>query len=125
EIGIQVAAYVDGESVVNVVAGTLEPNGDRKVDEMTLFNVFSVSKAVAATALHLQAERGRIAYDDLVTKFWPEYGAHGKQDTTVLDVLSHRAGTPQMPEGVTPEQMCDWDYMVGQMAGLTPISEPG
>src|SRR5258707_313389 len=120
EIGVQVVAYLDGVKVVDACAGLVDPTGDRKVQSDTLFNVFSVTKAVTATALHLQAERGRIGYDDLVVKHWPEYGKHGKQKTTVRDILSHRAGVPQMPPGVTPEQMCDWDYMVAAIAELTP-----
>jgi len=30
-----------------------------------------------------------------------------------------------MPVGVTPEQMCDWDWMIAQIAALTPIAPPG
>ena len=26
------------------------------------------------------------------------------------------AGVPLMPEGVTPEKMCDWNYMTGAIA---------
>ncbi len=125
EIGVQVVAYLDGVKVADACGGVIDPASDQKVQPDTLFNVFSVTKAVTATALHIQAERGRIAYDDLVVKHWPEYGKHGKAKTTVRDILSHRAGVPQMPPGMTPEKMCDWDYMVGQIADLTPIVEPG
>jgi CubicO group peptidase (beta-lactamase class C family) len=125
EIGIQVAAYLDGECVVNVSDGLVDPASDKRVDDLTLFNVFSVVKAVTATALHIQVERGRMRYDDLVAKHWPEYGVNGKEKTTVADILAHRAGVPQMPKDVTVEQMCDWDYMISQIADLTPVRVPG
>ena len=56
------------------LGGPGDPATARKVDGDTLFNVYSVTKAVAATALHLQADRGLIDYDAPVARYWPEYG---------------------------------------------------
>lgn len=121
EIGIQVAAYLDGELVIDCWAGTADPATGRAVDGDTLFNVFSVSKALASTAVHVQAERGRLEYDMPVARYWPEFGAHGKSDITVRDVLTHHTGTPQMPPGTSPDTICDWDSTVAAIAQLTPI----
>jgi CubicO group peptidase (beta-lactamase class C family) len=125
EIGLQVAAYQNGKLVVDAWGGLADPATGRLVDGDTLFNVYSVTKAVAATALHIQADRGLLDYDAPVAQYWPEYAAHGKQKTTVRDVLTHRACIPQMPEGVTPELMCDWGWMTRAIANLTPLAEPG
>ncbi len=125
EVGVQVAAYRGGKLVVDTWGGLADPDKGRKVDGDTLFNTYSVTKAVAATALHLQAERGHIDYDAPIVKYWPEYGAHGKERTTVRDALTHRACVPQMPEGVTPEMMCDWSAMTRAIADLKPLAEPG
>ena len=125
EIGVQVAAYLDGRLVVDAWGGLADETSGLPVNGDTLFNVFSVTKAVAATALHRQAELGLVDYDAPVTRYWPEYGQAGKERTTVRDVLTHRAGIPQMPDGVTPELMCDWGWMTGAIASLTPIAPPG
>jgi CubicO group peptidase (beta-lactamase class C family) len=125
EVGVQVAAYHRGKLAVDTWGGIADPANGRVVDGDTLFNVYSVTKAVAATALHIQVDRGLIDYDAPVIRYWPEYGARGKQSTTVRDVLTHRAGVPQMPVGVTPEKMCDWDWVVRAIADLEPIAEPG
>jgi CubicO group peptidase (beta-lactamase class C family) len=125
EIGLQVAAYVDGEPVVDVWGGLADETTGRKVDGDTLFPVFSVTKAVTATALHIQAERGLVDYDTPIAHYWPEFGAHGKDKGTVRDALTHRIGIPQMPEGVTPEQMCDWEWMVQRLANTKPLFTPG
>jgi CubicO group peptidase (beta-lactamase class C family) len=125
EIGVQVAAYLDGKLVIDAWSGVADPATGRLVDGETLFNVYSVTKAVAATALHILADRGQIDYDAPVAHYWHEYGMHGKARTTVRDVLTHRACVPQMPDGVTPERMCDWDWMTAAIADLEPLAEPG
>lgn len=125
EIGVQVCAYLDGKLVVDVWGGLADPETGRAVDGETLFNVFSVTKAVVATAVHMQVERGLLAYDAPIAHYWPEYAANGKQHTTVRDALTHRACIPQMPEDVTPEEMCDWQLMATRIAALEPLAEPG
>src|SRR5258708_13921317 len=73
EIGIQVAAYLEGELVIDCWAGIADPATGRRVDAGTLFNVFSVTKAVASTAIHVQAERGYIDNDTPIAPSWPEF----------------------------------------------------
>jgi CubicO group peptidase (beta-lactamase class C family) len=125
EVGVQVAAYLDGKLVIDSFGGIADPQTGRMVDGDTLFNMYSVTKPLAATALHIQVDRGLVAYEAKVSDYWPEYGAHGKAGTTVRDVLTHRAGVPQMPDGVTPDLMCDWEWMTSRIADLTPLSPPG
>lgn len=125
EVGVQVAAYFKGEQIVDAWSGLANPATSRAVDGDTLFNVFSATKAVAATALHIQAERGLVDYDSPVARYWPEYGVNGKELVTVRDVLSHRTGTPQMPDGVTPESICNWQQTVAAIAALTPVYPVG
>jgi len=125
EIGVQVAAYLKGELVVDVWAGVADETTGRKVNGDTLFPVFSVTKAVTATALHMQAERGLVDYDKPISYYWPEFAANGKGAATVHDALTHRTGIPLMPAGVTPEQMCNWDWMIRGLAQMKPVFAPG
>ena len=125
EIGVQVAAYLNGEMVVDAWGGLADETTGRKVDGDTLFPVFSVTKAVTATALHMQAERGLIDYEKPIAHYWPEFAAQGKDKATVRDALTHRTGLPMMPEGVTPELMCNWEWMVDRLANMKPIFAPG
>ena len=125
EIGVQVAAYLDGELVVDVWGGLADETTGKEVDGDTLFPVFSVTKAVTAVALHIQAEHGLVDYATPIAHYWPEFGAHGKEKGTVYDALTHRLGVPIMPLAVTPELMCDWDWMVQRIADMHPLFEPG
>src|SRR5262249_40964851 len=103
EIGLQVAAYVEGTQVVDVWGGLADATTGRQVDADTLFPVFSVTKAVTAVALHLQAERGLVDYAMPIAHYWPAFGAHGKDKATVYDALTHRLGVPLMPPALTPQ----------------------
>ena len=125
EIGMQVVAYHNGKLAVDVWGGLADPKTGRKVDGDTLFSVYSVTKAVVATAIHMMVDRGHLDYDTPIVKWWPEYGAYGKENTTVRHVLTHRACVPQMPAGITVERMCDWDWMTNAIAQLKPLAEPG
>jgi CubicO group peptidase (beta-lactamase class C family) len=125
EVGLAFAVYKDGKLVADVLGGIADTTTGRKVDKNTLFNVFSVTKAITATALHIQAERGLVSYDAPIAKYWPEFAAHGKGKATVRDGLMHRTGIPAMPAGVTPEQMADYDWMVKAIGDLKPVFEPG
>ena len=126
EIGMQIAAYLDGVLVIDTWAGIADPQTNRPVDGDTLFNVYSVTKAVAATAVHIQAQKGLVEYDAPIARYWPEFGANGKEGATVRHALTHRLGMPQMPEGTTAESICDWDGTCRQLAAqpaLFPVGE--
>src|SRR5262249_2602758 len=90
-----------------------------------VFPVFSVSKAVTALAVHLQAERGLLDVEAPIAAYWPEYAANGKERVTIRHVLSHRGGVPELPPDVTPERVADWDWMVARLAEAEPLFEPG
>jgi CubicO group peptidase (beta-lactamase class C family) len=125
EIGIQIAAWLGEEPIVDCWSGIADPATGRRVDGDTLFNVYSVTKAVTATCVHIQAERGLIDYDAPIARYWPEFARAGKARVTVRDVLSHISGVLRMPAEVTPELMCDWDWMCARIAGMPPVYPPG
>ena len=125
EIGLQVAAYLDGKLVIDTWAGLADPATKRAVDGDTLFMLSSTTKGVTATCAHVLADKGKkLDYDQPVAYYWPEFGAHGKDKVTVRDVLAQRSGVPQTPVGYTPEWLSDWDRMCRGIADLTPMFEP-
>ena len=119
ERDLQVAAYLDGQLVVDVSAGA-------SVRADSLFESWSTGKGVTATALHVVAGHGLIDYDAPIVDYWPEFGAHSKGAATVRDALTHSTGVPQFPTGVTSvAQLADWDGMCARIADLRPIWAPG
>ena len=100
QLGVQVCAYKDGERIVDAWAGVMGPHDPRPVGPDTLFNCFSTTKGVAATALHILADRGLIDYDAPVARYWPQFGANGKERVTVAQAMSHQAGLRWVANGV-------------------------
>ncbi|MSQ11280.1 MAG: class A beta-lactamase-related serine hydrolase [Dehalococcoidia bacterium] len=125
EVGLQVAAYLDGELVVDCWAGLADSTTNRKVDGDTLFTVFSTTKGITATCIHMLADRGKLDYDAPIAKYWPEFAQKGKAKATVRHGLTHSVGLPLMPDGITTEKMCDWDWMCKTLAETKPMWEPG
>jgi CubicO group peptidase (beta-lactamase class C family) len=124
ETGLQVAAYHRGELVVDTWAGVADPESGRPVDGDTLFTAFSMSKGVTATIVHRLVERGVLAYDEPLARWWPAFAAHGKGTITLRHALSHRAGLPAF-RGI---EFADWATLATTGRNLeeaTPDWAPG
>lgn len=125
ELGLQLAVYQHGKLVVDTWAGLADRASQRPVDGQTLFTVFSTSKGVAATCVHMLAERGQIDYDAPIARYWPEFAAAGKERAAVLDALTHRVGVPLLPPNATAATICDWDAICAYLAAEPPAWPPG
>jgi CubicO group peptidase (beta-lactamase class C family) len=125
ERGLQVAVYRHGNLLADAVAGIADPATARPVTSDTPFFSYSIGKGVAATVLHVLAERGALDYDTPIVELWPEFGAHGKQRATVRHALSQSVGVPGLPRGLTVEDLCDWDKICALIADSVPWWEPG
>lgn len=125
ERGAQVAVYHQGKLIVNAWAGVANVKTGTPVTENTLFPVFSTTKGIMATVIHLLAERGRIDYDAPVATYWPEFAVKGKETITVRQVMNHTAGLPYTPMGIGYAEVCDWSKITAAVANLTPSFPPG
>jgi CubicO group peptidase (beta-lactamase class C family) len=110
---------------VDAWAGVADVRTGAPVDGDTLFPVFSTTKGILATAIHILAERGQIDYDKPIAFYWPEFAANGKETVTVRHALAHTSGIPYMPVGIEHAQLCDWDFMCAAVARLKPVWPPG
>lgn len=61
EVGLQIAAYPNGELVVNVCSGKADTTTGRPVDERTLFTC-GPGPGPVSTVVHVLAERGLLDY---------------------------------------------------------------
>ena len=123
--GAALAVYHRGELVVDLWGGRRTGQGVPWTRD-TLAMCFSTTKGVAATALHVLADRGLVDYDAPVATYWPEFAQNGKEKITVRHVLSHSAGLHRFATLIDrPAQSLDWEYMVDALARSAPAYPPG
>jgi CubicO group peptidase (beta-lactamase class C family) len=116
--GGALAVYLHGEPVVDVWTGYADRRGTEYWTADTGTMVWSVSKGLASTVIHRLADRGLIDYDIPVAEYWPEFGANGKADITVRDVMRHRAGLSQL-NGVSKAELLDHQAMESRLAAAS------
>ena len=82
---VQVVVYMQGDKVADIVFGVgCSPD--------TRFMAYSTTKGVFSTMIARVLHKAGASYTDRVSKHWPEFAAHGKEDITIAEALSHRAG---------------------------------
>lgn len=125
DVGAAVAVWVEGDLVVDLWGGHADAAARRPWRRDTLASVFSGSKGLTSTCIHLLADRGELDLYAPVAAYWPEFAQAGKQDITVAMVLSHRSGVigPRTP--VHWSDTTDWDAVCAQLAAAEPWWSPG
>lgn len=64
-----------------------------KITLDTLFDLASTTKvASAATAMAVIIYKGKVSPDDLVIKYFPEFGSKGKDKISVRNLFTHTSG---------------------------------
>lgn len=125
EIGAAVCVYQDGRPVVDIWAGTADPETGRPWERDTLQLFYSAGKGVVATVAHMLAERGQLDLDAPVAEYWPEFAAAGKSRMPVRWLLSHQAGLPNLERPLPVADVLAWDPVVTALARQAPVWEPG
>ncbi|HZC94235.1 MAG TPA: serine hydrolase domain-containing protein [Mycobacterium sp.] len=113
--GGTLCVYIDGTPVVDVWTGWSDRAGEVAWTADTGAMVFSATKGVASTVIHRLVDRELLCYDTPVADYWPEFGANGKADITVRDVLRHRSGLSHL-KGVSKTELMDHRLMEERLA---------
>jgi len=123
--GAAVAIVKDGKVVVSQGYGVKEQGKKDSVNNETLFQIASCSKAFTATAIAMLHVEHKVSLDDSVVKFIPGfrlYETYTTNNCTVRDLLCHRIGL-QTFQGDFANWGSDFtrDQIVGQMAKQKPV----
>jgi CubicO group peptidase (beta-lactamase class C family) len=65
-------------------------------------------------------EEGLLDYSATVATYWPEFAAKGKENITVAQLLSHRAGLYTVDGPITLEEALHWDTVSQRLANTAP-----
>ncbi len=116
DLGAAFAAIRDGEPLVDLWGGIADRAGQRPWTAGTLQILFSGTKGLVATCILMLIERGQLALDMPVARYWPEFAAAGKADVLVRDVVSHTVALPGLEVPVTWQEATDARRMAALLA---------
>jgi CubicO group peptidase (beta-lactamase class C family) len=88
--GLAVVIVKDGKVVYRTFRGLAEIDSKTPISDKTPFYIASLSKQFTAMAIMMLEERGKLEYDDKVTKYFPEFTFAG--DMTIRHLLTHTSG---------------------------------
>jgi CubicO group peptidase (beta-lactamase class C family) len=125
--GMAVSVVYGGEVFYSAGHGLVEVGRKKAVDDQTLFQIASVSKAFTAATLAILADEGKLDWDDPVIDYLPEFRMQDPwvtREFTIRDLLTHRSGLPLgagdlllIPQGNTTR-----DEIIRAMRFLKPSS---
>jgi CubicO group peptidase (beta-lactamase class C family) len=125
ELGAAVCVTLDGIVVADLWGGWTDAEQRQPWAADTLVNVFSVGKGLLSVCAARLAGLGSLDPDAPVTRYWPEFGAAGKDRVTVRQVLSHQAGLPALRQPLPAGSALDWPLMTSLLAAEEPWWQPG
>jgi CubicO group peptidase (beta-lactamase class C family) len=125
ELGASLVLDIDGDVVVDVWGGFRDEAKTTPWDEHTITNVWSSTKTVTSLAALMLADRGQLDVDAPVARYWPEFGAAGKENVLVRHVMSYASGVSGLDQPAVIEDLYDWEKSTSRMAAQAPWWEPG
>ena len=125
DVGASFCATLEGETVIDLWGGWADEARTRPWEKDTIVNVYSTTKTMTALTALVLADRGLIDFDAPVARYWPEFGANGKEGVKVSHLMSHSAGLSGWKETITEADLYDWDKATALLAAQAPYWEPG
>lgn len=110
---------------MSLTAGSSDPEQGDPWREDTLVHTYSTSKPFAALAALSAVGQGALGLDEPVAKYWHEYGRAGKEDSTLRQILTHRAGQPVFPPAAAAVDLVDEEALREVLAESPPETPPG
>jgi CubicO group peptidase (beta-lactamase class C family) len=123
--GAQICIRYQGEIVVDRYKGYRDSSHRWPVGSDTPFMVYSATKALIATCIHMLREQGILDLNAPVATYWPEFAANGKEGITIAHVLLHQAGIPNRGNALDAAL---WLFPQGgerRVAAMKPVHAPG
>ncbi|MEI7865964.1 MAG: serine hydrolase domain-containing protein [Chthoniobacterales bacterium] len=123
ELGASLSVWQEGVEVLRLHGGWRDTSHERPWDDDTMVFAWSATKGPSSTcALHALQESG-ILPGAPVASVWPEFGSAGKDQITLADLLSHRAGLAVLD--ATGFDIRDLEGVAASLAAQNPNWPPG
>lgn len=113
-----------GEVILHEAIGYADRAAGRPMQLDSVFVTLSMFKTMTNAAVLQFIDRGRISFTTQVREVIPEYAVNGKGNTTVADLLLHKAGLP-LWGALPPEVLGDIQATTAAVCKMVPQSVPG
>ena len=125
ELGASVAVTRGGELVVDLWGGWKDKARTQPWTRETRAPLWSGTKPITGICFAMIIDRGLATYEDRVSKYWPEFGAEGKESITIAQLLSHQAGLPGFRAPTTVSELLSTELAAARLAAQAPLWPPG
>lgn len=125
DLGASVAATLGGELVIDLWGGWKDKARTEPWSRETRAPLWSGTKAITGLCFAMLIDRGLAAYDDRISRYWPEFGQAGKEAITIAQLLSHQAGLTGFVEPTTLDELLNIDLAAARLAAQAPFWPPG
>ena len=116
----QLCVYHQGAKVVDLWASS-GANPNFSAD--TLVNVFSSGKSLEALAIASLVGKGLLDYAAKISSYWPEFGANGKANLTVAELMRHEAGLAAFDVSVKADDLLVSNIKQNKMGTIIEAQE--
>ena len=123
ELGASLCIIYQDEEVIDLAGGYRDREKKLSWTADTPVLIWSATKGPASACLIHAALTHGVHLDSKITALWPEYGNEGKEDTTLLQILTHQAGQVALRDPAI--SILDYQAVVTQLARQKPFWKPG
>ena len=107
--GGSVCVVENGKVLFNQAYGVTDPNSTRRWEKNSPVQIASMTKSITSTLVAVLVGEGKLAFDDPISKYIPEYGRLTMRKSgaevrspTIAECLSHTSGFPGGTMGRLP-----------------------
>jgi CubicO group peptidase (beta-lactamase class C family) len=123
ELGASVSIWKDGREMLSLAHGWQDRERTRPWTRATPVLFWSATKGLAAgCVLHALQHARRDPIITRVAELWPEFGANGKAEITIGQLMSHQAGLSALS---SPLDVWDYAGIIRALEAETPHWPPG
>lgn len=125
EIGAACCIYYNSKKVVDLWGGYMNKKTKEPWQENTIIKVFSTTKGMALVVLAKLHSDGLLDYNEKVCTYWPKFAKNGKENITVEQLITHKAGLVLLDRSVKVSELNNYDELSKLLENAKPMWKPG
>ena len=122
ELGAAVSVWQNGKPIVDLHGGFRDARREHPWTDDTIVLIWSATKGIGSACLLHVLQEHKIDIAQRVAKFWPEFAQAGKENITLAQLLSHRAGLCALDRQV---DVLDYPAVIDALEEQKPLWPPG